>query len=191
MDDFSRQRINFIEVLPVLYSRIPSVSQTLILWAVVAALLGLQHLMASHSHEQLRLDKESLTGRLNEALEALSGEAVTEKQGKLVAISDDALKLNDIGFYDDLLALAQHYSTQVWFTRIMIDKEKQEVVLEGDASSTQALNDLYSKLIKLPEFADYGLNLRDIKRITRTEKEAYILHSFVITNVKQYRRRSR
>ena len=191
MDDFSRQRINFVEVLPILYRRMPSVSQILILWAIVGALLGLQHMMASHGYESLRLDKDSLTAKLNMTLEALSGETVSEEQGKLVAISDDAMELDDIGFYGDLLALAKYYSTQVWFTRIMINKESEEVVLEGNASSTQALNNLYAQLSALPEFSPYGLNLRDIKRITLVGEEEHVLHSFIITNVKQYRRRSR
>lgn len=191
MDDFSKQRINFVEVLPILYRRMPSVPQILMLWAIIGALLGLQHMLASHGYERLRLDKDSLTAKLNTTLEALSGEVVSGAQGKLVAISDDAMELDDIGFYGHLLTLAKHYNTQVWFTRIMIDKESEEVVLEGDASSTQALNNLYSQLITLPEFSDYGLNLRDIKRTTLVGEDERVLHSFIITNVKQYRRRSR
>lgn len=191
MDDFGKQRINFVEVLPILYQRIPSVSQTLILWAITIVLLGVQHAVARHWYENLRLDKNTLTTRLNSALEDLSGKAIPGEQGKLVAISNETVGLNDIGFYADLLALASQHSTHVWFTRIMIDKESKEVALEGDASSTQALNHLYLQLIDLPEFSNYGLNLRDIKRVIRTDSQERVLHSFVITNVKKENRRRR
>lgn len=191
MDDFSRQRINFIEVLPVLYQRIPSVSQILVLWAIVGALLGLQHMLASHGYESLRLDRDSLTAKLNHALEELSGETIPQSKGRLVAISDDTMELNDVGFYGDLLALAKHHSPQVWFTRIMIDKENEKVMLEGEAGSTQALNDLYSTLVALPQFSGYDLNLRDIKRTTRVDNKDLVLHSFAITNMQKNRRRSR
>ena len=51
----------------------------------------------------LRLDKNTLTTRLNSALEDLSGKAIPGEQGKLVAISNETVGLNDIGFYADLL----------------------------------------------------------------------------------------
>ena len=192
MDDFSRQRINFIEVLPVLYKRIPSAWHLLIIWGVTGLLLVLQHVMAGHGHQQLRLDKDSLAANLNAALDKLSGSGGADTKGKLIAVSDNALQLNAVGFYGDLTALAQHYSTHVWFTRIMIDKAQEEVMLEGETNSTQALNDLYAQLAGLPEFAAYSLNLRDIKRMTRTNQSDSVVHSFVITNIeKQYRRGSR
>ncbi|MBT4885538.1 MAG: hypothetical protein HON55_05250 [Legionellales bacterium] len=185
MNMTNKQRVNFLEVLPVRYDMLPSFTHILIVWGLLCAGFYMQHLYAGNSHSKLLSHGDKLNAKLDKALASLSeGGANFEGgkgRGKLVAITDDKLNLNKVGFYGDLRSLALNYSDKVWFTSISINNKDGKVTLLGRTSSTSALNKLFTKLTALDEFKDYSMNLRDIVRV-ESKDSGGVLHAFIISN---------
>lgn len=182
----NKQRVNFLEVLPVRYDLLPGLNHMLMIWGALCVILYFQHLYADSAHSKLLSHGDQLSSQLNEGLAALSKKSEGNNEGggkgRLVAIADDGLNFSKTGFYRDLHSLSLNYNNKVWFTYISINNEDDTVTLLGKTSSTSALNELFTKLTLLDEFKSYKLNLRDIARVDSNANSDTVFHGFVISN---------
>ncbi len=185
MNNSSKQNINFLEALPVRYDRIPSIFQIFLAWVVFSAFMYILHLLSASNHSglmavenEIKKDLEYTIGFLGES-HKYEGDQV--QVGKIVAISDEELKLDNDGFVDNLTALAQYGIPEVWFTSLVFSHEKNEIKLTGLTASTKALNNFFRNIKNHESFKDKNLVLKDVRRSINLDKVDGYTHGFVIT----------
>lgn len=180
-----KQKINFLEVLPVRYDRMPNVFHIVLSWVGFSAILYAAHLFNMSQHSGLIAIEEEIKKDLDTAISFLGethkGKNSSSDVGKIVAISDKELQLDNVGFADNLLALAQYGTPEVWFTSLVFDHEKNEIKLTGVTVSTKALNNFFKNIKSHESFKNKDLVLKDVRKSVSQKKDDNNGHSFVIT----------
>jgi hypothetical protein len=185
MNNSTKQNINFLEVLPVRYDRMPNIYQIVLTWVLFSGLVYLLHLFSMNKHHGLIELEKKIKNDLDSTISFLEETHKNDESqvpvGKIVAISDQELKLDNVGFANNLIALAQYGSPEVWFTSLVFNHEKNEIKLTGLTVSTKTLNKFFSNLKNHESFKDKNLVLKDIRRNKSLEQDKGSTHSFVIT----------
>ncbi|MEE3003081.1 MAG: hypothetical protein VX335_01895 [Pseudomonadota bacterium] len=181
------QEINFLEVMPIRYDRIPSSLHIILIWLFFVLTFCILHYQSYSSFKTLSAESKSLNSSLDKAISLLghnhSDAGKKENNLRVVAISDESLNLNSVGFSEKLLALSENYNDKVWYTQISFSNKDKSLALEGDTISTTELNNLFSRLKEAPLFSDFQLILQDV--MLKFEIDGMPSHKFRITGLKK------
>ena len=181
------QEINFLEVMPVRYDRIPSAQHIIAIWLFFILVFCGLHFHSYSAYKKLSTESIELRATLDKAISFLgqSNNSLNkkDKKGKVVAVSDSKLNLSMEGFSSNLLSLSENYNDKVWYTQISFSNKDKSLALEGYTVSTTELNNLFSRLKEAPLFSGFQLILEDV--VLKFEIDGMPSHKFRITGLKK------
>jgi hypothetical protein len=180
MTSLKYQSINFIEVLPFRYDRIPSFWHIIASWFILAALVYAGHVGMQFSHNKLISKSNSLKESLDRSISFLNKGQSSDDKVQIVAVADNDLDLNNKGYMGPLVTLSKHTPRTVWFNSFVFNQKSNSMVFNGNTSSTLSLNNFFNKIKVLDTFKNSDLVLRNIAKRSSKDGESST-HSFVIS----------